>query len=394
MHVRLPLTGLLAALVMQASAAEFLATNEYRVAAGQVVADEQWIIANTSETEGLFENDLFIGCGPMLKLGGVYEGNVWGLARGDALLGGQCKRNTRLAGKTVRIDGSVEGNLMALAETIIVTTNAVIGGHAKLAGTSVVQEGRIAGNVSISAARLATLGGSVEGSAEVLAPDIIFSRGTTIGGNLSYTADKVLIPPEGAVGGRLERVIPQQPPVFSADRLVMHGMWFVAAFLAGVPFIAFFPMTTAMASQLAKKAPWKCLLVGFLASGALPVIGIMCVSSFIGLPLGALILASWGIMLYLSRIIVGLVLGSFILRSASISIGRILLAMAAGLAVIYLAAMVPAMGLPIQIAVVWMGMGALILALLQKRRMIIQVPDELKHLEELKQQNKQKEETP
>ena len=68
--------------------------------------------------------------------------------------------------------------------------------------------------------------------------------------------------------------------------------------------------------------------------------------------------------------------------------------MALGLAIIYLATMVPSIGLPVQIAVVWMGMGALILSLIQKRRLVIQIPDELKQLEELKQQNNHKEETP
>jgi hypothetical protein len=56
--------------------------------------------------------------------------------------------------------------------------------------------------------------------------------------------------------------------------------------------------------------------------------------------------------------------------------------------------MVPSIGMPVQIAVVWLGMGALILALLQKRRLMIRVPDELKQLEELKRENKQKEEAP
>jgi UDP-N-acetylglucosamine transferase subunit ALG13 len=44
--------------------------------------------------------------------------------------------------------------------------------------------------------------------------------------------------------------------------------------------------------------------------------------------------------------------------------------------------------------VVWMGMGSLLLALLQKRRLIIQIPEELKHLEELRnKQNKTAEES-
>jgi len=383
----LPLLFFLALSIPVHAAIDFIATNVYRVADGQTVANEQWVAAGIAETEGTFNNDLFISSGGQLALNGTYEGNIWGAAGGGATLRGQCGRNVRLAGKSVRIDGPVNGNVMAMAETIIATTNAVIGGHARLIGTSIIFEGNIQGDVSISAARVVTLGGNIGGNAKVVAPDVLFSRGTHIAGDFSYTANKELIPSEGVVAGKLERTAPQSPPLFSMERLTSRAMWFLAAFLAGVPFIALFPMTTAMASQLARKSPWKCLLAGFLASVALPIFGIMCVSSIIGIPLGALTLGWWGVMFYLSRIIMGLVLGSLILRTVGTSIGRVLLAMALGLAIISLASMVPSIGVPVQLTVVWMGMGALILALLQKRRLIIQVPNELKQLEELKKQN-------
>jgi cytoskeletal protein CcmA (bactofilin family) len=388
-----PLLILFFALTLHAHAVEFLSTNVYRVAAGQTIADEQWVTAGSAETEGLFKNDLFISCGGILALNGTYEGNIWGAAGGEASLEGQCERNVRLAGKSVRIDGTIDGNAMVMAETIIATTNAVIGGNATLLGTSIILEGTIKGRATITAARVATLGGTLEHNVTVTAPDILFSRETTIGGDLSYSTNKELLPADGVVGGQLRRIVPQNPPLFSAERLASRAMWLMAALLAGIPFIALFPMTTAMASQLAKKAPWKCLLAGFLASGVLPIIALMCISSIIGIPLGVMAMASWGMMLYLSRIIVGLVLGTSILRTGGSSISRILLAMALGLAIIYLVTMIPAIGIPVQIAVVWMGMGALILAQLQKRRLIIQVPDELKQLEKLKQQNNQKEET-
>jgi len=385
MRIKLPTLGLFALLALHAHATDFLATNVYRVVAGQTIANEQWVAAGIAETEGTFKNDLFISSGGQLTLNGTYEGNIWGTSGGGTVMGGRCERNVRLAGKSVRIDGYVGGNVMAMAETIIVTTNAVIGGNVRLIGTSVILEGDIKGDASISAVRIVTLGGSIGGNTKVAAPDILFSRDTHIVGDFSYTANKELVPAAGVVDGKLERIVPQSQPLFSADRLASRAMWFLAAFLAGIPFIALFPMTTAMASQLVRKSPWKCLLVGFLASGALPVLGIiLCVSSIIGIPLGTLALALWGVMFYLSRIVMGLVLGTLILRTVGTSISRVLLAMALGLGIIYLATLVPTLGVPVQMTVVWMGMGALILALLRKRQLIIQMPQELQQLEKLR----------
>jgi cytoskeletal protein CcmA (bactofilin family) len=387
------LTGLLSACTLQAHATLFLSTNEYRVAAGTTVAEEQWVFAGTAETEGVFKDDLFIACSSRLQLNGTHEGNVWG-ACNTASFSGHGKRNVRLAGKSVTIDGFIEGNLLVFADTVLVTTNAVIDGGVRLTGTSIILEGSVGGDATLSAARVVTLGGRIRGSARVMAPDLLLSREGRIGGNLAYTAAKEVIPAEGVVGGTVERVMPQPPPPFSADQLASRALWFMAACLVGIPFIALFPMTTAMASQMIKKDPWRCLLIGLLAFVALPVFGLMCATSIIGIPLGLLAMAAWGVLLYLSRIIVGLVLGTAILRSAGTSMSRVLLAMAAGLALIYLITLLPTLSIPVQIAVAWLGMGALILALLQKRRLIIQVPDELKQLEELKQQRNQKEEIP
>lgn len=367
-----------------AHATEFLATNDYLVAAEQTVSDELWVLADTIQAEGSFENDFFAVSAGDTSLKGTCEGNLWSASSTTITLDGVCRRNVRLAGQTLRIDGSIDGNLMAMGNTIVLGPAATINGNVRLMGSSVVVEGTIKGTATINSARAVTLGGLIEGDAKVTSAEIILPPTARINGNLSYTSSQELIPADGVVGGELQRITPKPPPFFSIDRVKTHAMWFFAAFLVGVPFITTFPMTTAMASLLARKSPLKCLAVGFIASFLLPVLGLMSISSLIGLPLGALILASWGILAYVSRIIMALMIGTLILKTGNTSIGRVLLAMASGLAIIYLATLIPSISLPVQLTIVWMGMGSLLLALQQKRRMIIQIPEDLKHLEELR----------
>lgn len=374
-------------LSISAHATDFLVTNTYVVAADQTVSKETWVIANSIQADGVFANDLFAASSTNMSLNGTYEGNVWGAVGTTATLEGACRRNVRLAGQTLRIEGTIDGNLMAMGNNVIIGTDASIAGDARLIGSSVVIEGAVMGNVSINSARTVTLSGRMEGDVKVVSAEIILSPSARIAGNLDYSSSQELIPADGVVGGKLERVTPQAPPLFSAERAKAHILWFFAALLVGVPFITAFPMTTAMASLLARKSPLKCLAVGFIASFLLPIFGMMSISSIIGLPLGALILASWGILVYVSRIIMGLMIGTLILKSGNASIGRVLMSMSSGLAVIYFATLIPSIGLPVQLTVVWMGMGSLLLALLQKRRLIIQIPEELKHLEKLR--NKQ-----
>jgi hypothetical protein len=52
--------------------------------------------------------------------------------------------------------------------------------------------------------------------------------------------------------------------------------------------------------------------------------------------------------------------------------------------VIYFSTIIPPIGVPLQMAALWMGMGALLISLMEKRRLILQVPQNLKQLEELR----------
>ncbi len=378
-------------LVSSVQATEFIVTNNYVVAKGQAVATEQWVSANTVRAEGTFHNDLFASSGTEMSLGGIYEGNLWAAAGTEVQLTGVCLRNARLAASTIRIDGAIDGNLMAIANTISISTNATVTGHARLFGNQIIVEGAIDGALTVSAMRTITLSGTILGDVEVTAPEIILSDDTRIQGNLTYTTDQELIPADDVVGGKLDRIAPANP--YSTARIRNHIMAFLAALLTGVAFISLFPMTTAMSSLLVKKSPFKCMLVGFVAAGALPAFAILSISSMIGFPLGAVMLAYWGIMVYVSRIVVGMMIGTWMLKTGATSAGRVLLTMAAGLAIIYVLTFLPAplggsLGI-VQLLVIWMGMGSLLLALLQKRRLIIQVPEELRQLEALKKEQTQ-----
>ena len=381
-------------LALQAQAIQFIATNTYEVAKGETVADEQWVYAVDAKIDGLVKDDLFLLSGNHMALGGEFERNVWGIGNGIDLTG-SARHNVRLMGKTIQVGGNVGGNVMVLGDTVKITPDAAIDGSMKLLGNNVILEGTTKGNVSITASRVVTVSGTIDGDLDIIAPEIILQRNTRIGGNLTYTAKKELVPAEGIVAGKLDRAIPQSPPAFSKARITSHAMWFFAALLVGIPFITLFPMTTAMATQTVRNSPWKCLWVGALCTLALPTFGIMSISSIIGVPLGALILGGWGFMVYTSRIVMGLVIGTIVLRSKSTSIGGVLLSMATGLAIIYIATAIPAISWSVQIVIVGMGMGALLLGLFQKRRLMIQIPDELKQLEELrKQETNPKEKAP
>jgi cytoskeletal protein CcmA (bactofilin family) len=384
MHLKPFVLGLFATLAVNTQAIQLISTNFHQSAAGQVVVDEQWVAADLVKLDGVHKSDLFLLAGNSIALSGTFEGNVWGAGGQNAHFGGHSERSLRLAGQNVRIDGEVGGNVLAMAETVIFGTNSLVHGSVIVLAHTIVHEGAIEGDADFSAARMLTFGGTIDGNAKVISPDILFTRGARLKGDLTYTANKELVPVEGVVAGKLARKLPQSPPLFSTARFTTLALWFLAALLAGIPFITLFPMTTAIATQLVRRSPWKCLLVGFVSFWGLLIFGIASISSFIGLPLGLLLLAAWGSLAYLSHIVVGLVFGTLLLRSMRESIGKVVLALAIGLAFLYLVAVIPSPLFLFHQVVAWFGMGAFILSFVEKRNLMIQLPNSLKKLEELR----------
>lgn len=387
MQFRFVILGIAALLSLQVQASGFLiSTNEYSVSLGSSMADEQWVFANVADVSGTFENDLFLATAAPIELSGIYQGNVWATTVASIEQKGSCERNLRIYAPTIKIEGHIAGNVMAMGNTIVIAPNAVIHGDARIvAMNNIVQEGTIEGDADLKAPMLITFAGTINGDVVADAPELIFTKEANLGGNLQYAGPEDLEVRDGIVAGEITREPP--PSLFEPKRLQKILISFVAALIAGIPFITLFPMTTAMSAQLIKRSPGKCLLAGFITSILLPIFGLMSFSSLIGIPLGALILAAWGAMFYLSRIVMALVIGNLVLKKMGNSIGKVLIAMAIGLALLYATTVFPAIGIPVQMLVLWLGMGSLIVALIEKRRLILQVPANLKKLQQLRDEN-------
>ncbi len=387
MRKRFFIAGLTALLALQAQTFGFwISTNEYAVSLGSSVADEQWVYAYVADVSGTFENDLFITTPSTLDLTGIYQGNVWAASLMGIRQEGSCERNLRIYSPTIKIEGSIAGNIMAIGNTVVISSNAVIHGDAWImAMNNIVQEGTIEGSAHFSAPRMITFAGTINGDTSAESPEMIFTRDAALNGNFEYSAPEELELRPGIISGTVARI--QPPSLLEPKRLQKILLSFLAALIAGVPFITLFPMTTAMSAQLIRRAPWKCIMAGFIASIALPFFGLMSLSSLVGIPLGVLIMGSWGAMVYLSRIVMALVIGNLFLKKMGNSIGKVLIAMTIGLALIYASTVFPALGIPVQIGVLWLGMGSLIIALVEKRRLILQVPANLQKLQKLRDEN-------
>ena len=359
------------------NAIEFVQRDKFISSEAETLRDEMWISAPDITISGEALDDLF-AAGGILDLRGNFKSDVWACGT-QVIAAGRFGDHVRLAAKMVQVSGTLASSLTAMGNTVKIEPSATIARNMLCFGENIINEGTVAGNVQIVAQK-ATLGGKIAGDVSVAAQEIVVLPGTVIGGNLSYTAPKELVlSPSVTLGGKLTRTFETPPPnQFLKPNLIGHVSFAVAALLTGMVFSSVFPRYTAHAVQLLRTARGPCLLTGFAALFLIPIGAFLLIFTFVGLPLSILLFFFYLILLYLSKIAVGLWLGSLILRHKTLSKRNLFGTLATGLLVIYALTAFTSISLVISILVAIYGLGALLLALFRKPVLIFQTPSDIK----------------
>ena len=356
-------------------AVQFVQREEFVSGSTETLRDEMWISSTRAEISGTADDDLFI-LSSVLDLRGTFNGAVWGGGE-QIIASGQFMHPLRLAGRLVTIDAEVNRSLTAAGTTVKIEPSAAVAKSALCAGENIISEGTVGGDLRILAHR-ATVGGKIAGDVLITAQDIAVLPGTVIGGNLIYTAPQELVLHSSVqLAGELKRTFAPPAPKITPG-IFSHAIFFFGALLAGVLFCSVFPQYAVTAVQLLRVSRGVCMLVGIVSLIGIPFFIAALMMTLIGLPLGILLSAFYGVLFYLSRIVFALFIGLLLLRRNEISRRTVIGALAAGLAIIYALTAFTAVAMFAHIIVAIFGFGALVLALFKKPVLIIQQPQETK----------------
>lgn len=365
-------------------AIEFTATNTFELAETQTLTNEIWTQAHTITLAGTANEDCFLLANsmgqhpttniPTLRLSGLFKADIWGL--GETIeVTGPVARHTRLAAlKTIMLNSRIGRNLMAFAPTISLGEASLVSGSSILGGQDIILNGTIKGVTRVFGNKV-TLTGTFEDDLHVSANEITVMPGTRIHGNFHYQMDGDLVLDSGvALEGRMikeEAVIP--PPTRPSSSLMVQLSLLCGAILAGMAFVSLMPGVTALSIHKLTESTWRCLLFGFITFALVPLIAVFLVLTVAGIPLSLILLMTYLILLYVSKIIVGLFVGHLIIRkNAPVPANLLFPVMALGLLVLYATTNLP---FPFDIifwfAITLSGMGALVSAILDRRTPIL-----------------------
>lgn len=366
--------ALLCLCTLNVHAIDFIQTDQFITPDDEILTAETWISAQTVTISGTASKDLF-ATAPVVELNGIFHGDVW--SGGDSISADGIFRNdARLISRTTQIFGTHYGSLTAIGNTVKIDRTAILYSDLLCVGENVIIEGAVSGNARIMAQR-ATIGGKIDGDLSIAAQDIVILPGTILNGNLTYTAPKELVISSTVLlNGSLDRKFNVAPARrLLKENLPTHFTFAIAALVAGLVFSRLFPRHTGSALHALQTSRGLCSLAGFAALFLMPMVAFILIFTVVGLPLSILICLFYFILLYLSKVIVALWIGSAILKKTPVSQKTIAAPLALGLLLLYVLTSFPAISMLTNILIMILGLGALLIGLFKKPVLIIQTPN-------------------
>jgi cytoskeletal protein CcmA (bactofilin family) len=293
----------------------------------QVVYGDFWAASERISNYGKVLGDFMVS-GKEIYNEGIIQGDIISFSSTGSF-GGIVMGNVRSAASELYLRGDINKNATVTGDYVFQHKNSVIDGNAYVFANNLDLQGNIQGNLRIFAKK-AIIGGKVKGNVYVRTGELIIEQGALIEGNLIYVTEKELSIPSENVLGQIEHHIPRTRNLgkLTSDvregmkviQLIKKGLFLLAYLIVGSITIAFFKEPYEKAAALINERPWYSIGVGIVILIGIPIIAVLTFFTLIGIPISFLMMAAYGILIYLGKIPVGIWLGSKLLRGQKSSI--------------------------------------------------------------------------
>lgn len=329
---------------------------------GEVREGDSYVAGEAVRVDGRLDGDL-VAAANRVVVGGRVDGDLF--AAGVMVnLRGSIGDSARAVARRVIVDTTIDGDLLGLADALIVTEDARITGGIVAAASRVEIAGTVEGGARVAAGEM-LVSGAVHGDANVIADRLVLAPGARLTGDLQYRARTPLSPEEAA---RVEGAVRYDPPVDEREEGgaawgVVLWLWqTLAALLTGIVVVALFRRgVQGLAASIAEETTLSVLL-GFSAFLLAPVAAAIAMATLVGLPIGLAAALLFGLALYAAKLPLAICIGDRLLNLTGRPGASPYAAMALGILLLYLLFAIPYVGWLFWLAATWLGLGAMIVS--------------------------------
>ena len=346
-----------------ASATEFRKGDTVTVAKEETIKGDAYITGTRVRINGTVDGDLIVFC-QSLDVSGHVTGDVLTFSQ-STRINGQVDGNVRGANNNLTITGTVGKNVMVFEETLTLDANGKIGGSLTSFAENVGAEGSVGRDALLFFAH-ATLAGKIGGGVRAKGDTLVIGTTAMIDGPVHFEGHK---PPEVSPSAKLASPVEfKQMEKKSSYReghyYVWQVIWAAAFILFGLVLFALMPKFSQEAVKSAEHYGAAAGL-GVLVLFGVPIAACIACITVVGLFIGISTLFLWYASLYFAQIIVGAVIGQWLMGRTS-ELWPLIGRMAVGLVIVRLCTTIPHLGGWVKFAAMLWGIGAISLALYRR----------------------------
>lgn len=334
------------------------------VSEGQIVEGAFFAAAPTVVIAGTVNGDVYVAGGEVL-VSGIINGDLLGAA-GVVTVTGNVAEDIRVITGQLVVTGPVGGNITAAAGMVTLAESANVA-DSVVAGAGMITVLSPVGREIAAAAGQITVGNSVGNGIRAATGQLTLTPSANVAGNIEVISDfDVQVQPGAQVGGEISRNQPTRAGVdeervagiISRAALTFLVIDFVSSLVLGLLLLWLFPATVQAIVESLYQRPLSVLGAGVLAFILIPLIAFVLLLVVIGIPLALILWVLYLIALYLSKIFVFLAIGQLILKNVARG-----WALALGLVIYEILAIVPFIGPFIVFLTILFGLGMIVFGL-------------------------------
>ena len=364
----LMLAGFCAALLLQpasAMASETRRGESVGVTPDETIKGDIFLFGDRVRIEGTVEGDVFL-FGHDATVNGHVKGDVFAFAQ-LLQVNGQVDGNVRSFTNTMAIRGTVGKNVLTFDDVVNLESSGKINGSLTIFVENLNLEGSLGRDLMIFGKHL-TLSGMVDGAIQMKGNLLTINSSARVAGPIRYEGNKEPeVSPQAKLASPVDyRKLEHRPQYMEGHYYVWQVIWLAAFVLFGLVLFQLMPRFAAEAVGNAERYGASFGL-GVLVLFGVPIAALIACVTVVGLFVGISTFFVWYAALYFAEVIVGAVVGQWLMgrtRETWPLIGR----MAVGLVIVRLATVIPGVGNWIKFGVILWGLGAISLALYDRFR--------------------------
>jgi cytoskeletal protein CcmA (bactofilin family) len=335
------------------------------VNSNEIIEDDLIAAGETIEINGLIKGDLFV-FGQIITINGSVEGDIIGFGQ-QITINGNVNGNIRIFSQTIKFNNQTDKNINVCGQNIFFSEKSAIGKNLLFAGENIEINGKTNGNIYGKGEKI-SLGGEVNKTTNLNATSLVLQPNAIIKGDLHYIApQKAKIQSGAQISGKtFYKISPFEKK--EKKYTVAFFFWklvFLFGFLIiGLIFTSLFRKKTLEIIEQIKKTPWKNLGFGIIYFLITPIILLLLIALLIGIPLALIGICLYFILLYLSQLFVGIIIGieidKKIRKPKENKEQNLIWPMSLGMIILIILFSIPYLGFFFKLITIWIGLGGII----------------------------------